>query len=218
LTSSPPPIELVCFDLGGVLVRIQPSWPASCAAAGVPLPARVRDSRIAEELAELSRRAGVGEISAPHLFAEVAQRTGLTVEQTQRISRAWLIGSYPGVPRLIEMMKQDHVPIACLSNTHEHHWQLLEDPASTEYAWFRSLDHHFASHLLHVAKPDPEAYAHVERTTGIRPDRILFFDDTPENCTAARRRGWHAFDIDHNGDPVAQISDRCRTYLNRSRY
>ena len=37
MTSNATPPSLVCFDLGGVVIRICRSWEEGCAAAGLPL-------------------------------------------------------------------------------------------------------------------------------------------------------------------------------------
>ena len=41
-------------------------------------------------------------------------------------------------------------------------------------------------------KPDAEIYEAAEKAAHVRPDRILFLDDKPENVAMARKRGWKA--------------------------
>ena len=61
-------------------------------------------------------------------------------------------------------------------------------------------------------KPDAKIYEHVEQTTGVAPEHILFFDDHPPNVNAARQRGWRVEQIDHTGDTVAQMTRHLRRY------
>jgi HAD superfamily hydrolase (TIGR01509 family) len=60
------------------------------------------------------------------------------------------------------------------------------------YEFMRQFDRRFASQIVGYAKPDPEIYKTVASQLGVRPDQILFFDDKPENISAAERLGWHA--------------------------
>ena len=48
------------------------------------------------------------------------------------------------------------------------------------------------SSRIGLAKPDPEAFAHVGEMVGSAPARTLFVDDRPENVAAAVESGWHA--------------------------
>ena len=47
----------------------------------------------------------------------------------------------------------------------------------------------FLSNRIHLAKPDPEAYRHVIKKLGAKPDEVLMVDDRPENIEAARKVG-----------------------------
>jgi HAD superfamily hydrolase (TIGR01509 family) len=196
-------IELVCFDLGRVLLRIRSSWVEACEAAGVAVPEAARDPQTLERMAELRRQAEHGAIDAEGFAAETARVFNVTPDDVLAASAAWLCGPYPGVEALLDDVLAADVRTACLSNTNDHHWRLLATPGdANNLAWDR-LDWQFASHLVGHAKPAPEMYAHLERVTGVAPRRILFFDDMPQNCTAAAARGWQVQRIDPAGDPAA---------------
>lgn len=199
------PVELVCFDLGRVLVGVRDSWIEVFRTAGVELPLRLADADVRTACAELMRRAGVGSIEARQLFAELAMLVGVSVDEAMAVSSAAIIGTIDGVRELIDDLQAGDARTACLSNTHQHHWDMLMRDG--RYSWIRRLDHRFASHLIGHAKPDPAVYKHVERATAIAPARILFFDDVAEHCDAARCRGWKAEPIDPAGDTVAQLRD-----------
>jgi 2-haloacid dehalogenase len=66
--------------------------------------------------------------------------------------------------------------------------------------------------LIGHCKPNDAIYEHVERTTGIAPQSILFFDDLETNVSAATRRGWNARLIQLGGEPIAQIRGVLREY------
>ncbi|MFC4638909.1 HAD family hydrolase [Deinococcus hohokamensis] len=50
----------------------------------------------------------------------------------------------------------------------------------------------FASCEVGHRKPSPEYYAEVTRRLHLPPEQIVFWDDAPENVTAARDFGWQA--------------------------
>jgi FMN phosphatase YigB (HAD superfamily) len=105
---------------------------------------------------------------------------------------------------LIDELSARGVRTACLSNTGEVHWRQVNDPADPNFLPLDRLTWRFASHLIGIMKPHDGIYEHVERTTGLPPASMLFFDDLEPNIAAARRRGWRAHQIQCDSDPIAQ--------------
>jgi len=60
-------------------------------------------------------------------------------------------------------------------------------------------------------KPHDPIYEHVERTTGLPPASLLFFDDLQANVDTAIRRGWNARTIRTDADPIAQVREHLRS-------
>ena len=208
-----PPIELVVFDLGRVLVRICDDWMQACASAGVKLELAQID---AEKL--LSMRAAVHKVETNELsfdaFADqVAKLLGATKEQIRNASAAFSLGLYEGVEPLLEQLHDAGIATACLSNTNEHHWAFLADATHPSYFPLAKLKHHFASHLIQARKPAPAIYEHLEKETGVAGPSILFFDDLQENIDAALKRGWTAIWINPElNDPLSQIRSALARY------
>lgn len=233
ITAMDPRELLVVFDLGGVVVRICRSWQEACAAAGVPFhPAVASAEQIASRKAvhhEYER----GRMACGEFFQAVAQRTGglYTAEAIRAIHDAWILEEYPGVGELIEQLHHLGVSTGVLSNTNHSHWvQLVGDSVTLpKFPTPGRVRHCHASHLLGMAKPDAEIYhefarrvaldwaagvggAGGERDAGsagvrLRAENILFFDDLKPNIDAAREAGWRAEQIDHTGDPAAQMRE-----------
>jgi FMN phosphatase YigB (HAD superfamily) len=195
-------IRLICFDLGGVVIRICRSWAEGCAAAGIG----VRDqaswdaSRPAREAAAEDYQ--TGRIDGMTFAARMSGAVdGLySPAEILAVHRSWMLGQYEGIGALIEKLHGRGLQTAALSNTNHEHWcRMAEFPAVTR------LRHLLASHLLGVAKPAPMIYRALERQTGYRGAQILFFDDSLPNVQAARDLGWHAELIDPLSDTAAQI-------------
>jgi len=66
----------------------------------------------------------------------------------------------------------------------------------------------YASALMGCWKPQPEFYKRILDDYGIRPDQMLFIDDSPENVAAAQRLGIRA--IRHTRD--ADLKKRILSY------
>jgi len=207
--------RVVCFDLGGVLVRICRSWDEACVQAQLPF----RDALAFASEAMLSRRKDVvdryqrGELESDAYYVELSRAVdGLySTTEVAQIHAAWTLEEYPGSLELIqELNRLPNVATACLSNTNAVHWhRLAGEDGRTEYPAVLALRHRLASHLLRCAKPDAIIYEHAraaffEPLAG-RPEDIIFFDDLPENIAAASAAGWTAFQVDTHADPPSQM-------------
>jgi HAD superfamily hydrolase (TIGR01509 family) len=203
-----PEISLICFDLGGVLVRLVRDWQhaldltfSSSPQSRPPLPDPTSPSWTQHHAHALSFE--IGSLTEPEFENAIQQCfPNLPLSTYWQIFDAWLLGLYPGLPSLLADLKHANLSTAVLSNTNARHWQILHSP---EYAPLQQIDHLLASHLLQCRKPDPQAYHHVEKITHKLPHQILFFDDRPENIEAAHHAGWHTHLINPTQDGIPQI-------------
>jgi FMN phosphatase YigB (HAD superfamily) len=210
-------VRLVCFDWGGVILRICRSWAQGCERAGLPL----RWGAEADEMKAARRKAGedyqIGRIDCSTFCARVSAATGglYSPEEVARVHDAWLIEEYPGVSGLVDRLHTvPRIQTALLSNTNHGHWvrHLSADGRGPDFPTVAKLHHRFGSHLLGLAKPGREIYQELERQTGHTGPSILFFDDLIENVQAARAAGWRAEQIDHTADTAAQIQGHLRRH------
>jgi glucose-1-phosphatase len=194
-----PTVELVCFDLGRVLVKLVDGWEHACECAGVASPASFKF----ECLLPAINAHESGQIDHAEFVARCCTLGGLKPEGVAGTFDAWIRGVYDGVGELIDEVRSRGVKTACLSNTSDRHWQrFLNDE---EYAALRKLDHLFASHLVGVMKPKEAIFRYVEREVGVLPGGILFFDDAAGNVEGARKAGWQVELIDQTRDPIEQM-------------
>jgi putative hydrolase of the HAD superfamily len=199
-------VELVVFDIGRVLLRICDDWKHACRIAGVEMPAGLGTGPPPPQFDDLARQYDTGRIDLETFAERVAVIGGFDADDVIRAQSCYLLGAYPGVPGLLDDLARAGARTACLSNTSDHHWRMMQDRSGPNYLPLDRLDHRFASHLVRMRKPDAEIYAHVERETGVAPGAIVFFDDVEENVAAARRRGWRGHRIDPApDDPLPQV-------------
>jgi putative hydrolase of the HAD superfamily len=197
----PAHVRLVCFDLGGVLVRICQSWTQAYRAAGLDIREEPSHPSVRARRLELLNLHGTGRITIDEWAAgtSAALQGVYSAHELKRAHDAFTLEQHPGALELVDELHAAGIATACLSNTNHTHWLRLVHrdgdralEGTPEYPAVVRLQRHFASHLLGLAKPDDEIYSRFEELTGFGPSAILFFDDLEENIAAARRRGWHA--------------------------
>ena len=201
------PIRLVCFDLGGVVIRICRSWNEACAAAGMPVRDPTLWQRTGEARRQLFEEFQTGRIDGMTFAARASEQVaGLySPAEILGVHNAWLLEEYPNIGDLIDRVHEAGLDTAALSNTnHEHLEWMARLPAVTR------LHHLLASHQLGLHKPDPMIYRRLEEQLGYRAQEIIFFDDTPENVIAADGVGWRAHLIDPEADTAQQIAEILR--------
>lgn len=196
--------RLICFDLGGVTVRICRSWEEGCAAARIAPDRGWSPASSGGRHHDIVLQYTIGAIETDEFFNQLERiAEGVySADDFRRIHGAWTREEYPGVTALLEELADRGSTLACLSNTNAAHWEeLVQRPA------LGALHHRHASHLIGHAKPDERIYTWFSEQLKAPPDRIVFFDDLEENIRTAQRLGWDAVLVDHSGDTAAQIRD-----------
>jgi len=202
-------IRLVCFDLGGVILRICRSWVEGCEAAEIDVRGDV-DGLLAERpWNEINDAYQCGQIDGATFAARFsAVIDGIySPEEIMLVHDAWTREEYAGVDSVIEAIHAAGVETAVLSNTNHDHWVTFD-----RYPTVGLVQKRYASHLLEARKPEPAAYRAVEAATGHDAAGILFFDDLEVNVEAARAVGWRAEQIDPLRGTAPQIRQALRAH------
>ena len=182
-------IEIILFDLGGVLVELK----------GVPdMLAWTGNTLSVEEMWKAwlhspSVRSFEKGNCTPEQFADgLIKEMNLPVGRDEFIDifTYWPKGLFPGVPELIEKLKK-RKKLACLSNTNALHWPRLMDEMGME----KMFEHCFASHEIGKLKPDRDSFEYVLESLGCKPSSVLFFDDNELNVESARDVGMVAYKV-----------------------
>ena len=203
-------IRLVCFDLGGVLIRICRSWREGCQAAGIDIRGEWHNGYPQiENWGDLCVQFDTGRIDGKAWAAQVSRGVNhlYSPEEVTAIHDAWLLGEYEGVLNLVDEIHECGLQTAALSNTNPDHW-----PFIVQYPTIQRLHHRFASFLLGMHKPTPEIYREVQKLLRLDGSEILFFDDLPQNIEGARSCGWNAVFIDPHSRTDVQICNALEQY------
>jgi putative hydrolase of the HAD superfamily len=198
------PVKAVCFDLGGVLIRIVSDWAEACDRAGVELKGAWSEPMKRKRLSVASNRFEVGASTFDDFAGVICEMSEYTRDEVERVVDAWLIEPFAGMEEVIDRLLARGVKTAVLSNTNERHWPVIVD-AGGPFAMVNRLGVLLASHEIGARKPDAAAYLRVEEELGVPAESILFFDDLQDNINAAVWQHWRTFRVYPQNDPAGQI-------------
>lgn len=191
---------MVCFDLGGVLVRITLDMAEAAARAGVAIvgsPGKFMDYPPFIEFQ-------AGRLSEDAYLIGLGEMLGCTAADALAVHNHILVEPYPGTLELIEALEANGVVCGCLSNTNAPHWQEMRE--GSRFPNVSRLSVAVASHEHQMEKPNAAIFERFRELAGWpHPDEIAFFDDTRANVDAARALGWRAWSIDPAEDTAEQM-------------
>jgi HAD superfamily hydrolase (TIGR01509 family) len=178
-------IELLLFDLGGVLVELGEH----------PIPSSFLKRDLKSDrtfgldewfVSDTAHRFEAGDISAAEFAGSLIKELQLSAstEQVIKAFTAWLKGLFPGAQNLLKKLQRTY-RLAVLSNSNELHWPRIEN----EFGLSAFFERMFSSHLLKLAKPNPQAFEKVLDELQIGARQVLFFDDNQANINAANKLG-----------------------------
>ena len=178
-------IDVILFDLGGVLVEL----------AGVDQmiewsPGIATHEELWRRWLESSavRRFETGAIGRDDFALAIVDEFGCSVGADEFLAAFtwWPRSVFPGALELVQSMRS-HYRLASVSNTNEIHW----DRFSNTWKLDAAFHHNFPSYLVGKLKPDAEYFEHVLAELDVAPARVLFIDDNVINVQAAAKLGMH---------------------------
>ncbi|PKL07136.1 MAG: haloacid dehalogenase [Spirochaetae bacterium HGW-Spirochaetae-9] len=173
-------IDLYIFDEGGVLIRNHMVLGGVAAALGME-----RDALFALLPPELSLVSN-GEIGSEEFWRRFEARTGIRAEKNWWSECFKPTRDEPTFSLVRELAMKAR--IVCGTNTIDCHHIINESLGM--YEPFHAV---YASHLMHLSKPDPRFWEKILADEGVAPERAFFTDDSPKNVEAARELGIQAF-------------------------
>jgi len=173
-------VRLCIFDVGGVMVDGFDVVPPFAERLGIT-PAELR-RHLESSGAHMLQ---LGHEAPEQFWSRYVAATGTNVEgepwrdyfhPTQR----------PAMYQLVKRLKASGLRVVAGTNTLDPHYVAHTD--NGDYAVFHEV---YASHLMHLAKPDPEFWRFILAAEGVSADEAVFIDDMPVNVEAARGLGIH---------------------------
>lgn len=187
-------IELILFDLGGVLIDIdyQATENAFIQLGTVDFQEKYTQFQ-QNQLFDLFE---TGQISAQHFINKLldATRKGTSPNEVVNAWNAMILSfSEKKVQLILELAKKQR--IALLSNTNELHMvEVKREWAKMSQVPFESLfEKVFLSHEIKQRKPHPETFVWVCEQLQVTPSTVLFIDDSPQHISGAQEAGLQTF-------------------------
>lgn len=195
------------FDLGGVVLDlfVERSF-AALLSLGVPADMLTESGCLMNEWMMQYDR---GDITTDEMFGYIksfipaAVREELGAELDSEVQRIWnlMLGDIPAAKlQRLAALRQAGYRVVMLSNTNSGHWPRIEQlfveaGGKLPSECFNSL---YLSFLMRSRKPDPEIFLSLIGNEGVEAADCLFFDDSAENCAAARALGIDAVNVERN--------------------
>jgi len=189
-------IELLLFDLGGVVIdidfeRIFKKWSVY---SGLPMP-EIKAAFRADVAFERYER---GQIDSTEYCRYLCESIGMKMSFDQ-FSEGWNdIMVAPIVPT-VNLLKHlsAQIPLYALSNANPLHKAYWENTYVDELGYFRRI---FVSSDTGHRKPEPDAYLQVADELDVDLQNIVFFDDLAGNVEGARSLGMQAVQVKSPAD------------------
>jgi putative hydrolase of the HAD superfamily len=171
--------------MGGVVVRNYGIWPQLLEFLG-----ETEADVLVPAFKAAQHEYGLGLIDEDEAWARYTAATGKALPPHE----GTLMGKFftptldePTVA-IIRELKRQGIRVVCGTNTGDAHYT-----AHVQLGQYSVFDEVYASHLMHLAKPDPAFFTHILNAEGIKPEEAFFTDDWAINAEAAAKLGIAGF-------------------------
>lgn len=198
-------VRAVCFDVGGVLIRITHHWRTAAEQAGIRLGSGVSPEAMLADAPHFEAYQRGEVTDGQYLDALASFLGGISTEDALRVHNHIMLEPYPETGRLVAALNDIGLVTGCLSNTNAPHWQDMFH--SGRFPANEALKVRIASHEVGLEKPDPRIFRRFEEQCNATGSEIAFFDDARQNVEAALSLGWKAQLIEPNRPTAPQMSE-----------
>jgi FMN phosphatase YigB (HAD superfamily) len=176
------PIEVVLFDIGGVLA------PFDGLAMMRQLTGADSELDVAGRwlMSPWVRRFESGNCSEEEFAEGVIAEWNFPFTPEEFLTKflSWLGSPFDGAEQMVRETGA-HVTVGCLSNTNEFHWRKL----ISKWPLMDLFEYRLLSFELGAVKPDRELYDRAIARLPVPADRVLFLDDNAVNVEGAVAAG-----------------------------
>ncbi|MBT3789374.1 MAG: HAD-IA family hydrolase [Alphaproteobacteria bacterium] len=178
-------IEVVLFDVGGILIRLS------------DIDVWLQLTGDADEQAfwrrwlhcPATKAFDRGQCSIDEFARQMIKSHDLPIDESGFLALFCNLpgGLFEGALELVDDVAE-HLQVGCFSNTNEVHWS---QPCNQIV--HKKFEHHFLSFEIGLVKPDIEAFQYVASAFDCAPEAVFFVDDNVINVDAAREFGFQAY-------------------------
>lgn len=192
--------EAIVFDFGNVIIDIEfenlfNGFAESSGKSVETIKSRFEDSQII-------RKYESGFFEEDEFYEAIRQIVGYPYSDNEIVT-IWnsLLLDIPTERMELIHRVRNKFTIALLSNTNEIHIKACSKIFKSKFdlsSINSAFDKTYLSYELGLWKPEPAIYQHVINDLQLPPNKILFFDDNPQNVESALNMGIQAIQVSDN--------------------
>lgn len=195
-------IKTLLFDFGDVFINLDKS-------AILKHLAQFGITKLSPEQIEKNKAYEVGKLSSQDFISYYHTNLKTDNASAEAITKAWnsILLDFPlqRLEFLKKLKKKGEFQLILLSNTNELHISWIKEHVNF-YEEFKSyFDAFYLSHEINLRKPNANIYEFVLDQHQLKPEEVLFIDDTKENTDAAKSLGFHVWNINPETEDVTSL-------------
>lgn len=176
-------MKLFIFDMGNVFLRGIAIIREMAESLGID------ESSLRSDYSLHEGRLMDGSMQPDEYYSHLEERYGIQVKGDPFLDFFHPVAD-EDILRLCDDLRRNGNRVVVGSNTFAPHWAYVWKMPSRPLMHFDAL---YASHLIHIAKPEPEFWQFICRSEHSAPEETVFIDDLEENCNAASSIGINTF-------------------------
>jgi HAD superfamily hydrolase (TIGR01509 family) len=201
-----PPAKLraIIFDIGRVLIRVDPARAVECLTPGLSLSAKEAWTSLEKDPRWPDWQEGRMSPRDWHLHVSKRLSTSLSFDQ---FVQAWnaALDPQPIQDNVFLEKLSKRYRLALLSNTDPIHVAHME----ATYEFFRFFPARIYSCAVGASKPNPLIYREALRACKVGAEEALYIDDIPAYVEAAQRLGMSGIPFQSPGQLVGDLRVQC---------
>jgi HAD superfamily hydrolase (TIGR01509 family) len=191
-------IEVVVFDLDGILVQSEELWDAArrelAEEHGIEWPADATDAMMGMSSKEWSRYVH-DEVGVPEEPEEINRRVLAWVEKRYRDDLPWIPGAREAVARMAEAF-----PLGLATSSNREIIDIVVEVGGFEELFGTTV----SSEEVERGKPAPDVYLEAVRRMGVDPRAAAAVEDSTNGLLAAHNAGMRVIAIPNDAHPPAE--------------
>jgi len=104
-----------------------------------------------------------------------------------------------------KLAREKDYQLILLSNTNENHISYIENNVPFFKEFKECFEAFYLSHEMGLRKPHPEIFEYILKQHKLKAENCLFIDDTLENTEAAKKLGFHVWNIEPTREDVIDL-------------
>lgn len=193
-------IRTILFDFGDVFLNLDRK------ATRLELQ-KLGLQEVTSEMHQLNNQYEKGEISSEK-FIEF-YKNQIPKATNQQLINSWnsILLDFPEhrLAFLKKLSALNKYQLILLSNTNQLHIEWVEKHIMVYEQFKNYFDAFYLSHEIKLRKPDTEIFQFILLTHELNANEVLFIDDTFENTEAAKRLGFHIWNINPKEEDITEL-------------